>query len=305
MKRGQTCLVVSMVLGLASASAAAPIPITTCGGTIPAGQRAVLKNDVTCDYRCSGDPSIVCGYNGDSLCNGTTQGYCTADRFVLEPGATLDLNGHTIAMAYHAEGVRCGSSAGATGRCKVLGPGTFQGGKGTAIIGTNTDLVVKDVTIGRCDAAILTGGRITLKGLTLLADRENTVSGGRGISIKDSNVNGGYGIYSPGDVLVANVTLGPKAGGIAAGRTLRAHDVTLQGATALAGRDLVLRRVTTSADPAHPDEAPHLAAERRLRLVDSTVGAIESGEEPTLVRSTCETSTAYPGTAAWGVCSND
>ena len=304
MKRGKPSLVASMVLGLASASVAAPIPITTCGATIPAGQRAVLKNDVTCDYRCSGDPSIVCGYNGDSLCNGS-QGYCTADRFVLEPGATLDMNGHTIAMAYQADGVRCGSSAADTGRCKVLGPGTFEGGKGTAIIGTNTDLVVKDVTIGRCDAAISTNGRVKIKGLTLLADRENTVSGGRGVSIKDSDVNGGYGIYSSSDVVVANVTLGPKAGGIAAGRTLRAHDVTLQGATGLSARDLVLRRVTTSADPVYPDEAPYLFARRRLRLVDSTVGAIESGEEPTLVRSTCETSTVYDTSSTWGVCTDD
>jgi hypothetical protein len=305
MKRGKLSLVVSMVLGLASVSTAAPIPITTCGATIPAGQRAVLQNDVTCDWRCSGDPSIVCGYNGDHLCNGTTQGYCTADRFIVEPGATLDLNGHTIAMAYQADGVRCGSSAAATGRCKVFGPGEFKGGKGTAIVGVDTDLVIKDITIGRCDTAIETKGRLTVKGLTLLSDRENSVTAGRGMSIKDSNVNGGYGISSPGDVVVANVTLGPKAAGIHSGRTLRAHDVTLQGRTGLSARDLVVRRVTMSADPDDPDQVPLLVAKRRLRLVDSTAGAIESGEEPTLVRSTCETSTVYDTTSTWGVCTDD
>lgn len=304
-ERGELVVATALMLGLASAASAASTPITTCGGTIAAGQRGVLQNDVTCDYRCSGDPSIVCGYGGDHLCNGTTQGSCKAESFTLEPGATLDLNGHTIHMAYHAAGARCGASADDTGRCVVRGPGTFHGGKGTAIEGGRTHVVVRNVSIENCDDAIKTGGRVVLDGISVSPDRENTVSSGGALTIRNSTIDGGYGMYARGDVRLENVVLGPKAAGVTTESTLRARDVTLHAGTGLGGRNIVARRVTSVPDPLGIEDGASLAAERNLRMVDSDVDFLFSGLQPVLVRSTCALSFLYDGSSSWGVCTDD
>jgi hypothetical protein len=302
MKVGAGLIIVLGAIGLATVGNAA-VQITTCGGTIPADERWILQNDVVCQYRCSGDPSIVCGYNGDDLC-GRRKGVCEPEEFVLERGAVLDLNGHTIEVAYQAGGAQCGTSDADVGRCTVKGPGAFVGNKGTPVWSRRMDLVVKNVTIGYSDSAIFTHGRLLANGLVILNDRENSIYAETGITLKNAHLDGESGVSSHGDVRLENVEIGPHGSGVATDGEIRGRDVQIDGHGTLSARDIALRRVTTTPDP-NVDRAPLLSASRRLRLVDANVDAIESGKEPVLVRTTCETSAVYGSLASWGVCSDD
>jgi hypothetical protein len=302
MKRGTGVLILAMALCGASASDA-ELLLTSCGAMIPAGERGVLQNDVTCVFRCSSDPSIVCGSSGDELCDGGN-GYCEPEHFLLERGATLDLNGHTVHMAYQGSGAVCGRSDADRGRCIVRGPGKFAGNKGTAVSSRYMDLVVENLAIDFCNTAIRTGGRVTARGVEIIPGRENTIRGARGVTLQDTHLDGDSGVYSEGDIRVENVEIGPHGGGLYADGAVRGRDLLVQGWAFVNGRDLVLRRVTTV-----PESggflAPVLSARRRLRLADSQVHTIESGWRPVLVRSTCEISEVYGTTSSWGVCSED
>lgn len=297
--------VISLIALGAPGSCRAEITLFDCGGTVPQNQRAVLQNDVVCDFRCSGDPSVLCGYQDDETCRGI--GTCEADFFRLARGAVLELNGHTIEAAYQASAVVCGFSRNDNGRCIVKGPGTIRGGKGSAIYGGHMDIIVRDVTVSRFDTSIYTLGRITAKGLVVLGDRENSVYGGEGVTLRDVTMDGESVIQSGQDMFVDNVVLGPHHGRLEAVGLVHGRDVMMLGNRSIAGRDVWLRRVTS--EPSEPDDVCDVgclvSADRSLRLVDSHVVSIESGREPVLVRSTCDFSTVAGSSASWGVCSND
>lgn len=303
MKPAMVAAIVALALAASSAGSAATIPLTRCGATIPAGQEGVLQNDVVCGFRCTGDPAIECSYSDEEdACDG--HGSCEADAFLLEDDATLSLNGHTIEMAYQAPGAYClGAGADPTrGRCTVRGPGTFAGSKGDAIASLGADLFVRDVTIGRCDNAVATRGRLTASGLVTLNDRENTVLALGGVRLRDSEIAGDYGVVTDGDAFVAGVrVLAP--GGIVAGGNVRGRKLYLSRYADVRGRHVALRGVTAVAE--EPIEPPSIVAERSLRLADSSVLRIVSGRRPLLLRSTCERSTILGTPASWKVCAGD
>lgn len=300
MKRSVSWLACVTILGFATASGAEIIPITACGGTIPAGQKGVLQNDVTCENRCTSDPNVLCSPgDDDGVCG---DGVCRADVFKLEAGAGLDLAGHTITMALHGDGAVCVGPAGPRGRCTITGPGTFAGSKGTAVASQSADLVVRDVTIDRCDAAISTAGRLRATGLVTTSGRENTVRALAGARLRDSVIAGDYGVVTDRDVRVDGVTMSAP-GAIQAGGRVRGHDLELSRYADVYGRDVSLRGVTVlTEDFIAP---PVITAERSLRLLDSSVVGIESGKRPQLPRSTCATSTVFGTSSSWGVCSGD
>ncbi|MFO0593564.1 MAG: hypothetical protein U0441_38845 [Polyangiaceae bacterium] len=296
-------VVVAAALATSSAGRAATIPLTSCGATIPAGQEGVLQNDVVCTFRCSGDPSIECTYSDEEdACEG--HGRCEPDAFLLEDDATLNLNGHTIEMAYQAPGAYClgAPSDPGRGRCTVTGPGTFAGSKGDAIGSLGADLFVRDVTIGRCDYAIATRGRLTAKGLVTLNDRENTVAALRGVRLRDSVIAGDYGVVTDGDASVVGVRV-TAPGGIIAGGNVRGRKLYLSRFADVRARHVALREV--NAVPEEPFQSPSIVAERSLRLADSSVVNIASGRRPLLLRSTCARSTIIGTAVSWGVCADD
>lgn len=145
---------------------------------------------------------------------------------------------------------------------------------------------------------------MTVRGVEIIPGRENTIRAGRGVTLQDTHLDGDSGVYSEGDIRVENVEVGPHGGGLYADGAIRGRDLLVQGWAFVNGRDLVLRRVTTVAEPGG-FIAPVLSARRRLHLADSHVHTIESGWRPILVRSTCETSEVYGTTSSWGVCSED
>lgn len=300
MKHFPSVLTAVLALGFATASGAANVPITACGVTIPAGQRGVLQNDVSCQNRCSNDPSILCSPGDDDGVCGV--GSCRAEKLALEAGAQLDLAGHTITMALHGDGVVCLGPAGNAGRCTVTGPGLFAGAKGAAIASAHADLIVENVTIDRCDDAIWTRGRLKATGLVTESGRENTVHALGGVRLRRSVIAGDYGIVTDGDVRVDDVELSAP-GGIQAGGRVRGRDLQLSRYADVYGRDVALRRVLVVPEPF--SEPPVITAERSLRLLESAVLAIESGRRPQLPRTTCETSTVFGTSSSWGVCSGD
>lgn len=283
---------------------AAPIPITTCGVTIPAGAVGVLQNDVTCRHRCVADPSVECRYGDEEgVCDGLRG--CEPEVLLLRHGARLEMNGHTVQVAYQNVGASCTGSPSGGGRCTVVGPGTFYGEKGTAVAGWDaTDLVLENVTIGRCDSAIFTRGRLWANGLVTLNDRENTVYARRGIWLRNARIMGDYGVVTDGNLHVRNVEISAP-GGLIAGGSVRGRDLRVSRYADIEARSISLRRVIALAEPAFPSNAPVLSAERGLRLIDSSVLGIESGKKPILVRSTCETSSVFGGTWSWHACTAD
>ncbi|MBY0277317.1 hypothetical protein K2Z84_18455 [Candidatus Binatia bacterium] len=300
MKRSSSLLVLACVLGIAPASRAEGIPVTTCAVTIPAGQQGVLQNDVTCVNRCTLDPDVLCSPGDDEGVCG--DGVCRAETLKLEAGAQLDLAGHTITMALHGDGVVCLGPAGNAGRCTVTGPGIFNGAKGAAIASADADLVVANVTIGQCDDAITTRGRLTATGLVTESGRENTIQALGGVRLRHAVIAGDYGIVTDGDVRVTDVDLSAP-GGIQAGGRVRGRDLRLSRNADVRGRDVALRGVTVTTEPFV--QPPVLVAERTLRLLDSSVAGIESGKRPQLPRTTCDTSTVFGTSSSWGVCSGD
>lgn len=295
--------VVALVVALGATQGAAS-PLTECGGTILADGKGVLQNDVTCHRRCSNDRSTICDDLSDGDPCGKRKGLCEADQFVLEHGATLDLNGHVIEFAYQRAGAICGTSSDERGRCIVKGPGTIQGGKGSGIVGRSMDVIVKNITISFTDAAISTKGHLVADGLVIPHDRENSIYAAKGMTLRNVHLDGESGAYSDGDVTFSGGELGPHGGTIVAGGRLRGNDVTLSGGGGVTARSIVLRHASSEPNPGG-DAPTHASASARLRLVDSDVASIESGRAPVLVRSTCETSSVSGSSASWGVCSND
>jgi hypothetical protein len=301
MKRAIGACLVALALVVTASVAGAAMQLTTCGATIPPGETGVLQNDVTCEYRCSLDPTILCRED-ESLCG---HGACTPERFILARGATLDLNGHTILDAYQASGVWCGASINDNqGYCVVKGPGMVLGGKGTGIDGGGMDVVVQNVTIGNTDTAIFTHGQIIADGLVIRRGRENTVYGGKGVTLTNSHADGDNPIISGADMMLNNVEIGPQEGSLQAAGEVHGQDVRIAGSGSIVGHDIALSRLTSEPDSGFRIR-PFVSATRRLSLVDSDVASIGSGELPVLVRTTCDTSQITGTSASWGVCSND
>lgn len=301
---GRTVLATAAMLGLLviPVLVSAEVPLYDCGERIESGQRATLQNDVVCDFRCTGDPTILCGYLDDETCR--DHGACEPGHFQLAVGASLDLNGYSIDAAYQEPAIVCGTSDDVRGRCIVRGPGTIRGGKGSAVYSRALDIVVKDLTVSGFDTSIFTRGRVIAKGLVVLADRENSVYGGSGVVLRDVQMDGESVIQSGVDMLVDNVVLGPHSGRLQALGTVFGIDLTMIGQRSIEARDVHLRRVTVA-----PDEsgtaAAIIRADRRMRLVDSNVATIESGRLPRLDRSTCQRSFVVDSDASWSVCSAD
>jgi hypothetical protein len=132
----------------------------------------------------------------------------------------------------------------------------------------------------------------------------NDVYGEMGIKMVDVKSNADE-IESAGDIELRRVELGPERTYVTSPATVVGCDVVMMGVTWIEGRNVKLRRATTVASDVHVTGS-NAAAQRRLRLVDSSVQFIVSGEEPKLVRSTCETShVAGASSSSWGVCAND
>ncbi|MBY0276846.1 hypothetical protein K2Z84_16025 [Candidatus Binatia bacterium] len=294
------CLVTAFVLVLAAAcEAGAVVPITTCDAVVPPGETGVLQNDLDCEYRCSGDRSMLCDYDAGIYC--PEGSVCTIDGLILERDAVLDLNGHRVSGAYRTWAVICDAPKESPGRCVVRGPGTILADT-RAIYSLGPDVFVRDVDLLGGYYAVYGTGRVVIRGSRLLPNFDNDVFGGKGVKLIDV-VSDADVIDSGRDIVLRDVELRSETDRVEAVGSLRARDVVMVGSVSLSGNDVRLRRTTSQGYPGFDAEG-WAGAHRRLRLVDSKVEYVVSGRPPVLVRSTCMQSSDW-SSASWDVCSND
>ena len=298
--RRATAAALVLLTGVARANAW--IDVTSCGTHIPPLEIGVLRADLTCGFRCSDDPSVACLSDGD--CPSRADNTCLGEHITLGRGARLELSGHVLTMAYHDYGVACDAPDTGYGSCTVRGPGTILGGKGTGVFSRAMSVRVVDVAIENTDAAVVSSGWVLLKRVRLGA-REEGVYGVQGVVARDVTV-GPAGISSGGDLVLRNVSVPETGGPITAAGVVRGADVDTFGFELIAGRHVALRRVRSRpAYPDSPDELVTIRATGRLRLADSQVGSLESGEPPWLIRTACLRSMMAGGAGTWGVCAGD
>jgi len=303
--RWSAALAATLVAVTASAARAEPLVLTSCSA-VPPHTTAVLQDDLACGYHCANDPGEAC----DPAVQGggcSEPSFCEPDSIALGDGSRLLLGGHTLHLAYQGDGAVCGE-LGDSGRCSVIGPGHIAGDKGIAVWGRSMDVVVRNVTISRCDGGVLTDGKLYATNVVLAPDRENGLYSGRDMHLVNVVIDGDRDAVSEEDVFVRNVVLG-KSGIVAAGR-VRGEGVRLEG-SGVSARDVSLRRVIGVPGEGY-DGPGTILAEQGLRLADSIVVGNEEGDDrpdlvsgrrPVLARTTCGRSARFGDPdASWHVC---
>lgn len=286
--------VAALLLGLAMPAASAEtIEISECGVRIPSGQRGLLVADLECDYRCVLDPSQICDPYSSKACS-ASGGECREQNTVLESGASLQMNGHTIFFAYQGTAIICLGDEG--GSCRITGPGVILGGKGTAIFGGWVNVYVRNLAIDNTDDAIWTLGRILARTL-YLGNREEKLKGYNGVHLRDV-VLGPAGVWSGRNLTAYNVDSARHGGRIVAEGSIRGRNLLMGGR--IHGRDVKLSRAATGYW-----NLPDVTADRRLQLHRSSVGTIESPTRPRLIASSCEKSVVTGTTDSWNICTED
>lgn len=286
------------------ASSYATVAITECGQTVPKDERGIVQNDLHCDYRCSGDRSIVCAYDDSTTCEDQGKGFCFSEDVALEPGAVLSLNGHDITAPFKRSPISCGTAEGDRGRCTVRGPGRIDPGNHGVVSYYGLDLVLKNLTIdggGWYDVAV-TDGRVTMRGVEIRGGYSYGIRARRGISLVGVDATPLESIESDGDIVLDGVELG-GFGSVVTPRTIRGRNVVLHWGSKIEGHRVLLRGATRGSDEVGP--VGQVRGKRRVKLVDSEVATVVSGAEPRLVRSTCDQSYVLGGAGSWQVCTQD
>jgi hypothetical protein len=253
-------LVLGLLLVLSAASPARAIDVVGCPIVIPPGEVGVVQGD----FACSGGSSENSNFS-----------------IVLQKGARLDLNGHTVTFVDSPETIgfiNCES------KCEVGGPGTLDvattsgsaiwveaRGRGyihdiaiaefhLGIAAPLADLRLTNVSIDATHAGIVTARRVELDHVDV------TLPGGGGPCIEASQAAGrvtgndvtvsgcDHGIYGTRNVSLSNLSVSASGIGIFS-----------------AGRVTLSDSVVTGSDYAD----------------------IYSGRRPNLVNTTCETSLKY------------
>jgi hypothetical protein len=256
---------------------AATIDVTSCPATVPVNTVGVLQDDLDCE---AGPTSSI----------------------TLERGATLDLNGHTIAFQPVSGSlgtiVRCDS------RCTVQGPGALVSSSGPPL----------------AFAAIWVAerGRATIRDVAISGAGSGVVALNGIVRISNSTIEAvHWGVATVSRALVENVSIDvAQPGGYCLGATdetgsiVKGSDVILTGCPdgIWASRQVKLDRLTAVG-------LGRIAVFSRnsIRLRDSTVtgsGSLDllSGRRPKLTNTACDRSGVDVDdvpSESWGVCAND
>lgn len=259
--RGALALSFAAVL---SARAALAVDVTSCSQVIPDGEIGVLQADLVCP-----------AFSGIGLGR----------------GATLQLNGHTVAAeaaVLGQVGIGC-----FRGKCRIEGPGTVSGFKGAGIVGlTPSKLEVRGITV-QGNGIGISGDKLRLVDLDITA---NDDWGASGTKLEATNVastnNGSEGLGGYGVRLIDVTVSGNGANGVNCNR-VTARNLTATGNTLYGVRSVY---------------------HGNTKLTDSTVSGngiadVGSQHRPKLVGTTCGTSRQLNDGGAdlgtWGLCTDD
>ena len=187
---------------IVAGGSASAMDVATCGQFVPAGESAVLTTDLAC-ARTATWPFVAQGV-------------------VLDGGASIDLNGHSITGDDSGVGVSCNPQGRRTLRlpCRVIGPGTVSGfelgigGIGVVEVARVTTreniygvvvakccaLRVSELTADDNDIAGVSAGRLTGSGLHASGNGNVGVAAGRFLLARvTASGNGvGGGVYGRG-----------------------------------------------------------------------------------------------------------
>src|SRR5215470_1530656 len=100
---------VTVLMAIVASGSASAMDVSTCGQFVPTGESAVLTTDLACAQ--------------------TATFPFSAQGLVLDGGASVDLNGHSITGDDSGIGISCTPQGRGTLRepCRVTGPGTVAG----------------------------------------------------------------------------------------------------------------------------------------------------------------------------------
>jgi hypothetical protein len=274
----KTSLTLIALFSFASFGLAAPIPVTTCGQTIPKGATGLLQNDLSCPAATT---AVAVGIR-----------------------ATLDLDGHTITAA----GTGGFIDVHLPGRHTIRGPGQLVNVQVSCGVGFSTRrdvtirsvditptsfagiscydednenrVTLRDVTVNGPSNFGITGWRVRVKGVTITGSEDFAILApyvsGRDLSIVGTN---GRAIWFadgyPKDVRLTNADIRDNAGAGVTGLRVRLRDSTVTG-------------------NGFADVIP--------TGFDYDVG---SSFPPKLTDTTCDRSRKSGQSATWGVCTLD
>lgn len=296
-KAALACSLLFTVSLLVAEARSAPIKITDCDTRVPAGRWAQLVGDLTCEYRCGGNPDAPCeAWFGGEECGGGL-GVCEERHIMLEEGALLDLQGYTLFSAYQATAVECTGPAGTS--CRIRS-GTLEGGKGRAIQGGVANVLVKNLNIQYFDSAIQTQGRLHARNLRLEGGEES-LSAAKGVRLRNVRLADG-GVASGGNLTLFKVEA--PYGSIHAAGYIRGRILKL-GYTQIEGRDVALVGVNPNSWYTDGSSEIRIRATRNVFLRDSHVASIKSGSRPRLENTLCSNSAVIDTDESWQVCSSE
>lgn len=274
----------SLLLILAGTTPAAALDVTGCPFVVPPGEVGVVQNDIDCAEGAP-DEGFLDGRYG----------------IMLERGARLDLNGHTVTLlsAPPLEApIACRSV------CEVHGPGTVETSTGEGVgisVRGNRRAKIRDLEVLGFSSGIVASGRAEVT--NVLVDAAISGIAGRVLDLH------GVDVTLPG----APFDL-PQSGCIEATQSnsrVTGEDVTLSGCWygVYGTRRVKLSGLTVTGSNVG------VFSVGVVDLTSSSVTGSESADlytarPPRLTSSACDTSLQYlpkldaPG-GTWGVCQND
>lgn len=296
----KVALLWTMLLVPFIACPAGAVDITACGQLVPDGQIGVLQVDLDCGgafNTCFADPALACAK--DPACTDTGCG-----GLMLRNGATLEMNGHTVANGI----VLC--PYGVSRNCSVVGPGIIAGGYG----------LFAQINLSASGGLDVHGGQsgiVALKGKAFLQDV--TVSG----------VSNNYGIVVYRRLRLVNVTSNNNQVGVFAyngpviGSGLTTNNNHGAGVQSYGRLNVTGLMATGNGEDTEYTGGGVVDQVGSVRLENSVVTGNFSGssfsqlkpldvytkKRPRLIDTTCDHSGIfiYQGTnlVPWGVCSQD
>ena len=289
----------AIAMAMLVASAADARDVKRCGITIAAGKTGTLVQDVECGYRCVNDPTRRCTFERDDFRCPIAGDSCQPEGITLERNATLDLNGFTLRGAYQRDLIRCSDAR--QGRCTVRGPGTLHAPKGRPMVANHQTVVLEDLTIYGPYHSIETTGWVRAKNVSMQRC-DASIVGGKGVRATDASFEAGCSLHSGKNLYLKGAVSGD---GFTADGDIRASDVVVRDG-GFQGDSVFLKGVQAPMPlPSYVGGYADITARKRLVIRDATVGVIESGRMPQLVRSSCVASRKQGTDQSWDVCAGE
>jgi hypothetical protein len=196
---GGSIIALVIAASFAVPAAAAPLAISSCKDEVPARQTGVLTGDVQCKRYCTDFPTVECTPG----CPLDPEDSCTGESIRLGRGAKLRLDGHDLYGSYNHDAIVC-SDEKPGGTCTVVGPGSVQSTKGSAVASAAMNIRVRDLLMVGSYGTLSTKARVDVRH-SVFGSWDYDVYGARQINLVDTTSGPGGGLYATDKVSLRNV----------------------------------------------------------------------------------------------------